>query len=357
MKFSFSVPMGIAAFVVGASFAYAGDVPKVADRPAPEVHATPKGRVLLFGDGAARFHVQRDPSAGRMTFLLADPALRLEGAPVVVMTTDSGPKEFALTAVEGQPGVWVWSHDAVRAERFDGTMRVVVAGKPYTSPLATVWTTETTSHGVVFQPRYGGRELVLADCGARVEVVQDLKTGTLTIYSNDDVVVTEAPVITVTHADKPTTVTLTPVEGKPGVWVAKHETLRVTTTSARIRLLVNGKPCEAPLVYGSSRGGRMVTVNGGPSFEVVHDAKAGYHTFYAVDETYGGKPYTVENPTVVVGGRTHVLTRVDGDDRAWRLVGLDAAGSDARDGQLNFTLFGRTLSTRVGLSGLGVDVK
>ena len=122
-------------------------------------------------------------------------------------------------------------------------------------------------------------------------------------------------------------------------------------------LLVNGSPCEAPLVYGAGHGGQVVAVTGGPSFEVVHDAAEGCYTFYAVDETIDGKTYTVENPTVVVGGRTYNLTRVENEPRAWRVIGIDTAGSDARDGQLNFTLLGKTLSTRVGLSGLGAGVK
>ena len=268
----------------------------------------------------------------------------------MIMTTDAGPREVVLVPVEGQPGVWVWAHDSVKAERFDGTMRVVVAGKTYTSPLTTVWTTEMTA-------RHGGRVLAMSDCGASVEVVQDPATGTLTIYSFEDVIVTEAPVITVTETSGPTTYTLTKVEGSNGVWVTKSDSFKTRTTSARIRLLVNGKPCEAPLVYGTSRGGQTVAVEGGPSFEVVRDAKDGTYTFYAVDETVGGKVYTVENPTVVVSGKTYNLTRVEGEPRAWRLVGLDAAGSDARDGQLNITLFGKTLSTRVGLSGIGIGVK
>ena len=40
-----------------------------------------------------------------------------------------------------------------------------------------------------------------------------------------------------------------------------------------------------------------------------------------------------------------------------RLIGLDGQGSDSRNGQLNFTLFGKTLSTRLGLSGFGIGVK
>jgi hypothetical protein len=359
MKFSYALPAAIAALALGASFAFAGDNDTGAGAPTEKVKGTAKPRVLVFGDGAARFDVVRDPTAGRMTFRLADPAQKLERAPVVVMTTDAGPREVVLTAVDGQPGVWVWTNDAVRTDRFDGTMRVVVAGKTYTSPLATVWTVEDAAGGaVVYKARYGGRVLALSDCGASVEVVQDLATGTLTIYSFEDVVIAEAPAVVFMQSEGETVVTLTKVEGKDGAWFVKKELFRTpTTSSARIRLVVNGKPCEAALVYTSSHGGRMVPVTGGPSFEVVRDEKSGHYTFYPVEETWNGKAYTVENPTVVMNGRTYNLTRVEGEPRAWRLVGLDAAGSDARDGQLNFTLFGKTLSTRLGLSGFGVGVK
>lgn len=348
MKISFAFPAALAALLMGASIASAED--RVERPVAPVVVA--KSRILVFGDGVARFNVERDVATGRMTFRLADPALRIDRAPVVVMTTAEGPREVTLTPVEGQTGVWVWSDDAVKAERFGGSMRVFVAGKPYTALLGPVWTTEA-----IRSARYGGRILALPDCGASVEVVQDLATGTVTIYSFEDVVVTEAPVVTFTEASGPTQVTLTTVRGQNGVWMTTHKGFRTTKTLARVRLLVNGKPCEAALVYGSSRGGRMVTVANGPDFEVVHDSKAGHHTFYAVDETYDGKVYAVESPTVVYRGRTYNMTRVEGEPRAWRVVGLDTAGSGDGDGQLNFTLLGKTLSTRLGLSGLGIDLR
>jgi hypothetical protein len=353
MRLAFALPAALAAV---ASVLFVTSVASADDKD--KSPATPpakaKARVLVFGDGVTRFNVERDRTAGRMTFRLADPAMRIERAPVVVMTTESGPQEVTLTAVEGQPGAWLWTSDSVKAERFDGSMRIVVGGRSYTSPLTSVWTTDVP---VVLKPRHGGRVLPLTDCGASVEVVQDPATGTLTIYSFENVVVTEAPIVTITESKGPTTLILTKVEGKDGVWMARNETFRTSTTSARIRLLVNGKACEAPLVYGSARGGQIVTVTGGPSFEVVRDPNAGAYTFYATDETIDGKPYTVENPVVVIHDRTYPLTRVEGEPRAWRLIGLDSDGSDSRDGQLNFTLFGKTLSTRLGLSGLGIDLK
>jgi hypothetical protein len=297
-----------------------------------------------------------------MVFRLSDPAMAIQGSPVIVTTSATGQTEFPLTSVEGQPGVWVWSSDTVKADRFDGTMRVTVAAKTYSSPLSTVWTTSGKPSGcakqlAVAKLRYGGRILMLPDCGSSVEVVQDPSTGRLTIYSSENVVVTEAPVITVTESKGPSVVTMTKLEGTRGAWTTTQETFKTTTTSATIRLLVNGKACEAALVYGPDHGGEVVSVTGGPNFEVVRDAEAGHYTFYAVDETVNGKPYTVENPTIDVDGQSYKLTPVEGEVRAWRLVGLDIAGSDAHDGQLNVTLLGKTLSTRVGLSGFGVDVK
>ena len=356
MRFSIAIPAALAAITLCASFASADDMGKSA--PA----AKERVRILVLGGDAARFEVERDAAAGRMTFHLADETTKLDGAPVIVMASDTGPKEITLTAVEGRPGTWSWTNDAVKALTFEGSMRVIVAGKRYTAPLSTVWVGEAATDGWAKEPvpakaRHGGRILLLQNCGASVEILQDLKTGTVTVYGCERMVVTEAPVITVTESEGPASVTLTRVVGEDGAWTMKHEAFKTKTSIARIQVVVDGKSCEVPLVYGASRGGQVVTVADGPSFELVRDAKTGTYTFYALDETIDGKAYTVENPKVVHGGKTYDLVRVEGEPRAWRLVGLDGKGSDSRDGQLNFTLFGKTLSTRVGLSGFGVDVK
>jgi hypothetical protein len=348
MKPSILLATAFTAFALVAPSASADDKEK-SDRPA-KGHA----RVLVLGDDVARFDVERDASTGRMIFRAADPAMKFDRVPVVVMTTDAGPREVTLTAVEGRPGTWIWTDDAVKATRFDGTLRVYVSGKTYSAPLATVWTTESE---LVPVPRYGGRIVALTDCGTNVEVVQDRAHGTLTVYPCDDVVLGDAPVITVEESGKPTTISLAKVDGKDGQWMATNDAFKTATTSARIRLLVHDKPCEAPLPVAGKHGGQTFVVADGPTFEVVRDPKTSAYTFYAVEDTYDGKTYVVENPTVLYSGRTYTLTRVEGEPRAWRLVGLDAQGSDSRDAQLNFTLFGKTLSTRLGLSGLGVDVK
>jgi len=350
--------MRIRTFVFAAAFAALalGTAPS-----APADDAKPTGQVIVFGDGVARFYATQDRTAGYVTFRVADPAVRVTSAPVVVVQTDSGPREVTLVAVDGQPGTWRLAHEVARSERFDGTMKIVIDNKTYTSPIV-LSAGPATGTVVRVAPRHGGRVLAFNECGANVEVVQDPATGTLTIYSFEDVQVLEAPVITVTQTEGPATTTVTKVEGQPGVWRVTNSAFKTTSVTGKIRIMVNGKPCEAPLTFAAgTHGGEIVTSDGGLRFEVVRDDKSRYYTFYALDETYNGKPYTVENPQVVVttreGPRTVVLTPVEKEPRAWRLVGLEGGVSEPLDGRLKFTLFGKSLETKLGLSGFAIDAK
>jgi hypothetical protein len=312
------------------------------------------GNVIVFGDGVARFSAVPDRTAGTIVFRSVEPAVKITQPPVAVIRTESGPVDVALVAVENQPGAWRLSHEAVRMGRLDGTMRIVVEGKTYSAPLTTVF-----SGAVAVAPRHGGRVISFADCSAHVEVVQDMATGGLTIYSFDDVQILEPPVITVTQTEGPSTVTVTRIEGQPGVWRVVHPAFKTTKIDGRIRVLVNGKPCEAPLTF--SRGGQIVTVQGGPKFEVVRDERARAYTFYAVDEMIDDRPVVIERPQVVVmtpqGPRPMVLAPVPNEPRAWRLIGLEGGVSEPLDARLQFTLFGKTLETNLGLSGFGVGVR
>ena len=241
-------------------------------------------------------------------------------------------------------------------------MRIVVDNKTYTSPILLSTGVVATGPVVRVSPRHGGRIIAFNECAANVEILQDPATGTLTIYSFEDVQILEAPVITVTQTEGPVTATVTKVEGQPGVWRVTNNAFKTTSVAGRIRVMVNGKPCEAPLTFAAgTRGGEVVTVEGGPRFEVVRDDRARAYTFYALDETINGKPYVVENPQVVVttreGPRTVVLTPVEREPRAWRMVGLEGGVSEPLDGRLKFTLFGKSLETRLGLSGFAIDAK
>ena len=321
--------------------------PKGPDRDRPKA----EGRVLVFGDGAARFNVTRDTTTGIATFSLADPSVKIASAPVVEVTTASGPKTLTLVPVSGQTGSWTLSDEIVRTERIDGTMRIVVDGKTYTAPLATVWVSESSAPAIPkWVARHGGRVIELTDCGIGVELVQEQATGTLRVYEVDGVTLGEAPVITLTETTGPSTVTLTKMDGD-SAWVATNEVFKTANVTGRIKVTLNGKPCEGPLAImpagGAMHGGEIVVIESGPRFEVVRDPAAGFVTFYSLDETA-----VIENPAVVmtVNGapKTYTLTRVEGEDRAWRLTGFDTKTS-ALDGTLRVSVSGKPMETRLHL--------
>jgi hypothetical protein len=311
-----------------------------------------KVRVMTFGDGVAKFEVNREATSGKMTFHLVDANVKLAQPPVVTLQTAEGPQEVTLTEVSGQPGTWTFTNDVIRREKFDGTMAIVVDGKTYTSAinLVDVVPTSPTAPGTTLVARHGGTIVTFPDCKASVEVLHDAATGTVTLYSSDDVQIVEAPVITLSSVKSPANVTLTKVEGQAGVWMIKNETFKTKAIAGTIRLMINGHPCVTTL-----RGGNVVTIENGPRWEVVPQANNSYR-FYVLDERYDNRPVVIENPSVVVGERTYTLTPVPGEPRAYDLVGLDAAASRG-DAMLRFSLFGRSLETRVGLSGIGVGVR
>jgi hypothetical protein len=346
--------LGVASFGV-APVAFAGDEVVVSE-----------GRVVAFDDVGARFNVQHDAKLGTMTFRLADDAkVRIASAPTVTLRTDAGPRDVALVAVDGQPNTWRLSHEVLRSETIDGTMKIVVDGRPYTTSLVAAAATDAPAGAVVetkVVAKYGGRVISFPDCGGNIEVVQDPATGTLTVYSlmGEDVKIVDAPVITVTEEAGPRTISLVKVDGETVAWRVSNPVFKTTTLqNARIKIMVDGKPCETALVTSAAgRGGEIVTIDGGPRFEVVRDVKTNAYTFYQLDETIEGRPVVIEQPPAVVWGeRTYPLVAVPGEPRAWRLAGIDAAATPPGDARLRVSLFGRSLETNVGLSGIGIGVK
>jgi hypothetical protein len=331
-----------------------------------DVEVSAKARVIAFGDSGVRFDVMHDASAGTMTFRMADDVkVRVADAPKVTLQTADGPRDVTLVAVEGQPNTWRLSHAVLRETSFDGTMHIVVDGKTFDAPL--VATAGPAPAGATVVARFGGRVLALPECDASVEVVHDAATGTITVYSlaGDDVKITSDPVVLVKETAGPKTITLTKVDGEVVAWRVSNPVFKTTTIAdARIRVTVNDKPCETALVLaagGASRGGQIVTIQGGPRFEVVRDTKAGAWTFYQLDETIEGKPVLIEEPPVVVLSgptpRTVTLVPVEGQPRAWRLAGVDAGVSAPLDGRLRVSLFGKSLEANLGLSGVGVGIR
>jgi hypothetical protein len=353
-EFAIVAALGVAAFGLS-SVATAGE----------EVVAA-EGRVVAFSDVGARFNVSHDAKLGTMTFRLADDSrVKIADAPTVTLRTDAGPKDVTLVAVQGQPNTWTLTHEALRAATIDGSMKIVVDGRPYTTTLVTtgdVPVVEPAGMTTKVVAKHGGHVIAFPECGGHIEVVRDAATGTLTVYSlmGEDVKIVDAPVITVTETAGPKTISLVKVDGETVAWRTSNPIFKTTTISnARIKLLVDGKPCETALVFGgASRGGQIVTFDGGPRFEVVRDPKVNTYTFYQLDETLEGRPVVIEQPpTVVWGERTYPLVAVPNEPRAWRLAGIDAGATPPGDARLRLSLFGRSLETRVGLSGLGIDVR
>jgi hypothetical protein len=338
-----------------ASFTYADDDAPKGDAPKAKWGGS---RTLVFGDGVARFVVTHDMPAAQMTFRLDDAKLRLASAPVVLLTTESGPTKVTLVPVE--TGVWRLSHPILRTETFDGTMEIVVDGKTYTTSLVAVETPITPTGATKLVPLHGGRVISFVDCAANIEVVQDSKTGTLTIYPLGETVISEAPVVTVAEVKDAPSLTVTKVDGQSGVWMVSNPVFTGPNVTGNVQITLAGKPCDAPLAL-TARGGQIISVAGGPRFEIVRDEKARTYTFYALDEKLDDRAVVIEKPTVVYTAdgspRTVELVPVPNEPRAWRLVGFEAGASAPLDASLRFTLFGKTLSTDIGLSGFGVDLR
>lgn len=344
---AFAIFAGLAAFALGtATLASADDV---------KLKSSPSGNIIAFDNGA-KFEIAREQTAGKMTFKLVDSSVKITDAPVVTLQTSEGPQEVTLIPVAGQTNTWYFTNDVIRRDRFDGTMAIVVDGKTYTqslvavTPGAAVPPTVPGGTALKLEPRHGGRVVTFTDCGASVEVLHDPATGSVTIYSFEDVTLNDAPVLVV-NGPTSQNLTLTRLEGANGAWVIKHDTLKAKAVMGTLRIMINGKPCTTTL-----RGGNIVEISGGPRWEVVPMADNRYR-FYVVDERIDNRPVVVERPTVVYGERTYTLTPVPGEPRAYDLVGLDAGTTPPGDAMLRFTLFGKSLESRVGLSGLHVGVK
>ena len=298
------------------------------------------GYVLVFPDNTAKFHVTRDLSTGSMVFVSSDPKVTISDAPIITLRSSTNPKDVTVTAVQGERGAWIVTHDLLKEERFDGSMAIVVGEKKYTSPLVLT---------AVRTPRHGGQLLTL--CSGDVEVVHDLSAGTLSIYAPEDAKLSEAPVVALTEPKDAGEVKLQPIAGKPNAWQAKSDLFKSTKVCAVLKANVDGKACEADIVFLGTHGGRIVKWADGPRYEIVPTT----NTIYFLDDTWNGKTYTIENPEVVWGTGEHArvvrMEPVPNEPRAYRLVGAGANLSEPGDATLRLTLFGKTLTTGLGVSG------
>jgi hypothetical protein len=350
---AFAACLAFVPFVSGVVFA---DDPPAAKPDENQPTAKPASTTTVtFGDGVAKFEVSRDPSGRAILFRQTDPAVRITTAPVMLVRTDRGEEQVPLVAVDGSPNVWRFANPRIATGRFTGTMRLVVADRPYTAQVV-------VDAPVRIAPRFGGYIVPLEACHGHVEIVHDAAGGALLIHASPELRVEGQPTVVLTGAPgAPGEVVVAPVEGKPGVWRVSHASFRTTGYVGTLRLMVAGTACEAPLAFAAPRGGRLVTIEGGPRFEVVSAPEGGGYVVYALDETIDGRPVVIERPEVVwttpEGPRTVRMVPIEGEPRAWRLVGLDAGTTPPGDARLRFTLFGRSLEGRIGPSGLGLEAR
>ena len=120
--------------------------------------------------------------------------------------------------------------------------------------------------------------------------------------------------------------TLASLEGSARAWRAEDPVLKTALLEGAVRVTMEGKPVEAPLVPRGEHGGRLLALGAdAPHLEVVHDKKKGTLTIYLVQakgETFAEAPVTLSASPVLevadpAGPKSLTLTRVEGQANAW----------------------------------------
>jgi hypothetical protein len=123
---------------------------KPAEKPAtpstPHAHshgdAPHGGEVVELGEEEAHLGMIHDHTGGNVTVYVLDKDVKTPirvATPTIVISTPSGPKEFALTAVnpekDGTADTWKGSHEGLKSDPWNGRIRITVRGKAYQAPL------------------------------------------------------------------------------------------------------------------------------------------------------------------------------------------------------------------------------
>jgi len=118
------------------------------DHPPGEEHAHEHGEaphggeILDLGGGAAHLEIIHDHDGGNMTVYVLGEDMKTPVAvekPAVNIMTAGGPATVELTPVEpgadGKASAWKGSHEGLKADPWDGRIRVKIGDKNYQSPL------------------------------------------------------------------------------------------------------------------------------------------------------------------------------------------------------------------------------
>jgi hypothetical protein len=98
------------------------------------------GEILDLGGGAAHLEVIHDHDGGNITvYVLGADVKTPIAVEAPVVNLENGPVQFTLTAVEpgpdGKASAWKGSHDGLKADPWEGRIRVKIGDKTYQSPL------------------------------------------------------------------------------------------------------------------------------------------------------------------------------------------------------------------------------
>ena len=141
--------------VFGVLLAACGDKPEAPkdeheghDHPPGEEHAREHGEaphggeILDLGGGAAHLEVIHDHDGGTITVYVLGADMKTAvpvETPVVNLVTASGPATVALAAIDpgadGKASAFKGSHEGLKADPWDGRIRVKIGDKTYQSPL------------------------------------------------------------------------------------------------------------------------------------------------------------------------------------------------------------------------------
>src|SRR5437870_3642466 len=274
------LPVALLLALALASANAAADDAKPSSSPVPSTAepAVLPAKVVEF-KGVARFHVvASDRTAGTVTIRLAEPAVRLVGAPVVTVGSAEGAQTLTFVPVDGQPGTWRLTSPLLRQGGIDGsTMKIVVGDKTYSAPFLAA-----TAAPVTVAARHGGRIVTFSDCGTTLEVARDPATGTLAIFAADGVRLAEPPTVVLGDAKEASTVRLMAVDGQAGAWTAVSPAFKEDLVRARLRLTLGGHACEADITDG------QVVVVDGLRLQVAAAKGADTYLVRALDATLRG---------------------------------------------------------------------
>ena len=307
------------------------------------------GATYDIGAGAGRLEFVHDAPAGSVTlYVLPEPGTtpQLTAAPLLVLTTDQGPKSVPFARVNAEPYVWkATNFELLKTDlRLEGEVQLKLGGNSYTVSLAA----SAAARTAVFVRRYGAHGGLLLDVGdgsGRLEVIHDPLLGTVTMYeAGTGVAFDEPPVLLLSPASGPRELALVRVDGVENAWRATDVGLlkHPSPLDGRLRVRVSGRAYtiaaagDFAVADRGPSGGPVLVLGDGTQIEWLHDATLGTLTFLVIERSGTTPVVFAEEPSVTLTTdpepKETRLVRVE-HTNGWRIVAA-ALKTDAVRGTL-----------------------